>query len=162
MNLAGLNSSFAHVPIDWILIGAVVILITAYSLYWGVSRALALSLAIPVAYTLTAFLPHTAYLGNLLSQMAAGYSGAIIVAITILILTVCIDVVIREYGSSAAPMPALLVGIGTSIVLFVFWIQMSQLSAVWHFSSTVLHIFGVTYAFFWLVGAYLLLAFARR
>jgi hypothetical protein len=160
MNLTAVTGTFAHVPTDWIILSAVALLITLDALRSGASRAIALSLALPIAYTISILLPKTAFLDSVLKPFGTGIAGAIVILIIIAVLSVCTFRIARDYNSASA-LQATMAGVATTVLFVVFWIQMPLLGALWQFSFQATHVFGSTYAFLWMAGGYALLSVVR-
>jgi hypothetical protein len=163
MQLAALFPSwFAHVPIDWIVIAAFVLLITFDAMRSGSGRASVIAVTFPVAAFLSNLLPHTFLIGNAIKSLTTPLiQGGIFILLFVLIF-ICMHRIIYNLGGiSRGLFFSFLSGISAVIVAVVMWLQVPALNALWHFSTTIQSIFGISYAFFWMIGAYLVLAFVR-
>lgn len=160
MNLASLSNTYAHLPTDWIIFAVVFAVCAIDAMRSGASRAIAVSLAMPVLYACASLLPKTAVLDSVLKQVN-GIPYAILLLVLLGFFSLCMYRTTRDYGS-AVPVKALMAALATTIILIIFWIQIPALSGIWHFSSQVAGIFGTAYAFFWTIGSYLMLVAVRR
>ena len=64
MNLTSVTGAFAHVPTDWIILFVIALLITLDALRSGASRAIALSLALPITYIASILFPKAACISH--------------------------------------------------------------------------------------------------
>lgn len=149
------------VPSDWIIIGSIAILITIFSMLRGTSIATALSLSLPVAVTLFSVAPNAFLLGSIVRQFHAGLPQALVfLAIEIILLILFIRATM-SFSESSSPLAGILVGVSTTVVLVCIWMQVGSLASIWHFSSQTQNIFGSSYELWWLIVAYIGIAFAR-
>ena len=160
MNLTAVTGAFAHVPTDWIILFVVALLITLDAMRGGASRAIALSLALPVAYVSSLLLPKTVFLDSILKPFSTGTAGGFVMLGVIAILAFFMYRISRDYNS-ATGVQATMAGLATTVILVVFWMQIPALSALWHFSAQASQIFGSAHAFFWLIGGYAVLSAVR-
>ncbi|MDB5238470.1 MAG: hypothetical protein JWM46_740 [Candidatus Kaiserbacteria bacterium] len=159
MDLASVTGTFAHISTDWIILVALVLLVTVDALRSGASRAIALSLALPPTYLCAALLSKSAIVGASLASIK-GVPYAVILLLLLGVFTVMMHRISRDYNSASVP-NAILAGLATTALLAVFWMQLPALSALWHFSAPASEIFGSAYALFWLIGSYAALAAVR-
>lgn len=160
MDVSSLSATFAHVPTDWIILFAVALLITLDALRSGASRAIALSLALPITYAVPVVLPKAAFLGTIIKPMSTGVPGAVIILIVLAVTTTLTYRISRDYNSASASQ-AIMAGVAATSLLAVFWLQIPALSALWHFSAPATTIFGAMYSLYILVGGYAVLAAVR-
>jgi len=163
MNLDAVTGMFTSIPLDWIILGALVVLIALDSLRSGIGRACAISLALPAALLLFSLSQKTIILKDV---DALNSSPLIQLAIFGIIALACYLLARRmalEYIESGTgePIQALLAGGAATVVLIVVWLQLPMTDSVWHLSDRVQAVFSESYRLVWLLGAYLGLAFAR-
>jgi hypothetical protein len=153
---------FATVPLDWFILGGILIVIALDTLRSGLGRAVALSIALVGAVVLHALIGKTIFVGSLdalSSPMIQGVVfGVIVVALFFLIRRMGLDYVESGMGE---PIQAILAGAATAIVLAVIWLQIPELNALWQLGSQAQAIFAEQFRLFWLLGAFAALAFAR-
>lgn len=162
MNLTSFSSVVAHWPTDWIILGAFAALVALDVFRSGPRRALALSLASPLAFIAYASISDTVILGSILKQVSFPLEQNLIVAALIVgFFFVLLRIVDSWGGGGGGAIQALIIGIACTAITAVFWLQLAPLQALWHFGPPVENIFGVAYRLWWLIVAYLALAFAR-
>ncbi len=161
MDFTAWGNLFAHWPTDWILIGAFAAFAALDAMRSGSARAAALILSLPAALLLLQELPKAFFLGPLAAQVSSPFAQlAIFVALSV-VLYIAAHRVIFTFSDGAQPIQALITGLAAAIVLVIIWLQVPALHSLWHFGDQVQAVFGAAYRFWWLVGAYLGLAFAR-
>ncbi len=152
----------SHLPLDWVFIVLFALLFAFDALRSGSGRAAVLGLALPISEFIFNLLPHTAFLGKILASLSSPVAqAAIFLLIFGLIYVLTYRLVDTFSNASRGFLLALLSGISASIITAVMWLQEPALQVIWHFSPLVQSIFGAPYALFWLLGAYLILAFVR-
>jgi hypothetical protein len=167
MHLALFSSSLfpawlSHIPIDWIVIVAFILIVTFDAMRSGSGRASVLALAFPTAAFLSSLIPHAYFFGKLVSSTTSPLVGEGIFIVLFIITYLLAYRIVYTMGSiSRGLMLSFLAGISAAIVVIVMWLQVPVLTTVWHFNSQVQTIFGSGFALFWLIGAYLILAFIR-
>jgi hypothetical protein len=163
MNLPALFPTWlAHIPIDWIVIVVFALLLTFDAMRSGSGRASVIAVTFPIAAFLSNLLPHTIVIGSVITSLKTPYVQAGIFLILFAIIFIMLHRIIYNLGGiSRGLFFSLLAGLSATIVAVVMWLQVPALTALWHFSSPVQSIFGASYAIFWLIGAYLILAFVR-
>ena len=155
-------SWFSHIPLDWIGIVALALLITFDALRSGSGRASALALALPIAAFLSSLIPHTYLIGNVATSLSNPFAQAgIFLVFFVLTYLFTSRITATLAGVPDGFLPAVLSGLSATIVVIVTALQVPALQALWHFNSLVQTIFGAGFALFWLLLAYLILAFVR-
>lgn len=150
----------SHLPLDWVFIVIFALLIAFDALRSGSGRAAVLALSLPIAEFLFGLLPKTMFLGKLISSLSNPMAQAgIFLVIFVVIYILAYRLVDTFANGSRGLLLAILSGISATIITVVIWLQEPALQAIWHFSPLVQNIFGAAYALFWLLGAYLMLAF---
>jgi hypothetical protein len=151
------------VPFDWFVLGGILVAVALDSLRSGLGRAVAISVALPLAafvFTLTkdAFI---------LSSTGGMFSSPMVQLGLFAVLAVALYFLLRrmglEYvdGGHGGPVQALLAGAATAIVFACVWLQMPVLSDWWSFGSQVQAIFAPAFRLWAILVAYGALAFAR-
>ncbi len=156
------TSLFKTVPLDWIVFGVIIIVVALDSLRSGIGRALAISVALPLAMVLFSLMQKSVLLGSgtLLSTtyVQVGAFAVIFAAVYILTRRMGLDFV---DGGMGEPVQALLAGGAVTVVFACIWLQEPILSELWTLSDQAQNIFAESFRFIWLLGAYAALAFAR-
>jgi hypothetical protein len=150
------------IPIDWIVLGGLVVLFSFDALRNGAGRVQALCLALPCAMLLFSIIPSAAFIGDFIPQ----FSTPLLQAVLFFILATGFFLLVRRMdggrgGGYGQPLQAVLAGIAGVAVLTVVWIQVPMLDAVWHLGDDLRLVFGGMYAFWWLISSYTALAFIR-
>ncbi|HWP61563.1 MAG TPA: hypothetical protein VN495_03095, partial [Candidatus Paceibacterota bacterium] len=73
----------------------------------------------------------------------------------------CNRIIGMNFGAGAAPFSSIAIGFATTAIVVVFWLQVPALSTIWHFGPAVSSVFAAQYAFWWLLGSYVVLAGLR-
>ncbi|MBV9159296.1 MAG: hypothetical protein JO019_01730 [Candidatus Kaiserbacteria bacterium] len=155
--------NFAAIPLDWIIIAIVLLLVTLDAYRGGASRAIAASLALPIAVLLYGLLLQSPLMSSMFKSLSPTVGRALLFALIAVLLFILIHRMISSYGGDRGRvLQALMCGIAFSVVLIVSWLQVAALLAVWHPGAMVSALFGASYWVFWLIGAFILLVLARR
>jgi len=162
MNIQALTHSFAGIPGDWIVIGFALIIVIGFTMLQGSSYATALSLSLPISFVLFQSIDRATFIGGVVGQFSSPGAQAVLFAIITAIMLVLANQAIASFESSAPPVSSIICGVATIIILIVFWIQLPALESIWHFGLQVQSMFGEMARFWWLLGAYVALAFSRR
>ncbi len=161
--MLAVQTTVAHLPIDWVLIGLLAIFLVVFTLRAGPRVACALALSFPaVAFVLTA-IPESAFISVVGTQLAApaprlGLSLIVFVVVYYLVLRM----VGQNIGGGALPVSALLCGLAATAVMVVALNEILGTNPIWHFGPQVQAIFGPAYRLWWVLGSYAVLAFTRR
>ena len=148
-------------PIDWVFICAAIVLIALDALRSGSARAASLALALPASFFIFNAIPQSFFLGPLIAAWTAPF---VQVCIFFALLTLIFFATYRTIFSSSdggRVIQSLTVGIAAVAALLVVWLQIPALDSLWHFGDHVQAVFAPAYRFWWLVGVFLALAFAR-
>ena len=101
-------------------------------------------------------------MGGIADQHNSPLLNTVFVLILLAVVFVCMYRITDTYGAdSSHPIQALLAGLAVAVVAVVIWLQIPSLDSVWHFGPQVQALFGAAYRFWWLLIAYIALAFAR-
>ena len=158
-NIAGFIQA---VPIDWFILGGILVLVGLDTLRCGIGRACALAVALPLALFLHSLIDSAAFLGGVgffaSSTGSVGVFAALLIASYILVRRMGLDYI---DGGMGQPVQALLAGAAVTAIFAVVWLQLPLFDSLWHFDTQVSAIFAEQFRLFWLLGAYAALAFAR-
>ena len=160
MDVTSWGFAFTNWPTDWIVIGAVAMLIALDSLRSGRARASALALSLPATLLITSALPHAAFLGTL---GATTSSVMQVVVFTGIFIAMYISAyrMIFSFSDGGGVIQSLVAGIAAAIILTVVWLLVPALHSIWHFGPQVQAVFGEAYRFWWLLASFAALAFVR-
>lgn len=160
--LTNLTSLFSHWPTDWIIIGAVAVFIALDTLRSGGTRAGALALALPATLFALQSLSKAIVVGPFSQQLSTPVLKVVLFGIVFAALYVMAYRIIGFFSAaSGGPIQALFCGIGATAMLAVVWVSLPELDALWHFGTQVHAVFGEAYRFWWVIGSYAAIAFAR-
>jgi hypothetical protein len=152
----------SHVPIDWIVIIAVLLLLTFDAMRSGSGRASVIAVTFPIAAFLSSLLPLTTILGSFIGLSKAPIVQAgIFLAIFLVVFVLMHRIVFNLAGISRGLLFSFLSSISATVIMSVMWMQVPALSALFKLNTPLPAIFGAPYALFWIIGAYLILAFVR-
>ena len=161
MDLSSVASVAAHLSAGWLVLTAVAILASLDALRGGTGRAAALALALPLTYVFLTFLPDAIFVGALYTSLTSAYAQAGIAAVVLVGLFVVLYRVTDSFESDTGFLSAVLAGIALAVVVGVTWSLIPQFNQLWSFGDSVEGVFGPAYRLWWLLGAYIALAFAR-
>src|SRR3990167_4715631 len=154
---------FTQLPVDWIVIGAFVIIAAFDCLRSGANRVSTLALALPAAALVFSALAGAVIIGDIAGQFASPMLQGVLFAIVFVVMYILVGSIGISYGSeSGRPLQAALGGIAAAAIIIVVWMGMPVLNDLWNFGTQVQSIFGEAYRFWWLIGSYAALAFVRR
>lgn len=162
MDVSAVTSSFAQISTDWLIFAGVFIIVALYSLRSGYSRAISLSLALPITAAAYAALPDTRFLSDIFDQISSSFIQGVVALIVLALFFSIIDRMTNSFGDNAKPVPSILVGACVAVLFVTFWIAIPPLSGLWQFGPPLSTIFGESYRLWVLLFAYALLAFVRR
>lgn len=161
MDFSSITGSLAGLPMDWIAIGGFIATVAFDTFRAGAGRAIALSLAFPLAYLLFDMLPDTFFVGQMLTQLSPMMQGGVFILL-VLVFAALINWMTESFDSSSVRMlPALLTGIATCVVVLVVWNHADALKTLWQFDPLIGMVFGEAYRVALLAGAFVALAIAR-
>ncbi len=155
----GLLNSF---PIHWFILGGFFVIIVLDSLRSGTARATALAVALPFAAFLSTLIPITAFIKD--QAFIAQGRGPIVLFVALFVI---IYMLMRRMGlehfesGRGEPIQSLLAATAVSSVLILTWVHTPSLNALWSLGEPFTGLFAEPYRLFWLLGAFLGLAFAR-
>lgn len=156
-------SILPHVPLDWLFLGLFAAIVAIDAMRAGTRRAAVFALAAPLAAALYANLGNTAWMGKaLITLQFPGAKVALFAGMFVALFIIVYRIVPPVFGSGSFPLQAMLAGLSAAVVLAVTWQEVPDLVALYPLSHWVQVLFGHSYSFYWLVGSYLALGFARR
>jgi hypothetical protein len=161
MDIHAITGFLGVIPIDWLIVSTAFIIILLGTLVRGTGYATALCLSLPISALLFVGIAHTTFLSTIAQQFSKPFEQAIMFAILLVIMFVCMYRICATFDHSASPLTSLIAALATVIVIMVIWIQVLPLDTLWHPGAQMQSLFGQSYSLFWLLVSYLALAFAR-
>lgn len=159
MDFNGAISALSGIPLDWIVIVAFFIIVSADALRAGSRRAATLSLSLPVTAYLFKLVPQTILLGSLSASFKSNIEQVVFFIIIEVVLFVCIHQMFAMYDGYTSLFSAAISGFAATVVVIAVWVQVPILASLWNFGPHVQHIFGNSYSLLWFVFAYFCLAY---
>jgi hypothetical protein len=161
--MQNLTSFLTGISTDWILVFALFAFIAFDVLRSGSSRAIALSIAIPLSGLLAQSIAGAAVAGGLASQFTTPLlKTSLLVALTFASFLLVLRMMDRYNDDDGRPVQSLAAGIAVTAIIVSVWTQNPQWGTIWQFGDAVQHLFGEAYRFWWLIGGYAVLALVRR
>lgn len=162
MDLSSVQGIFSSFPIHWFFLGGFFVLVVLDSLRGGTARATALAVALPFAAYFTSLVPATAFIKDQVF-IREGYGPLIVFSFLFLVLYMLFRRMGLEHFESGRgePIQSLLAATAASVALVVTWVHTPALSGHLALGEPFASLFAEPYHLFWLLGAYLGLAFAR-
>lgn len=128
----------------------------------GTARAATLAVVFPLTFFFSGILSHVAILGPMTAKITAPFMQAAIFGLLFAVLFFLVYRIMYAFGGSGSmPFASVVASLAATIITLVVWLQVPALQSVWHFGPQIQAVFGVAYAFWWLIAAYLLMAFVR-
>lgn len=163
MDLGSVTSFFAAVPTDWILVAIAAVLFMVDAIRVGAGRVAALGFAAVFAVLASAALQKAAFLGAISTQFATPVLQAVLFGVLLVLLFLLVRRITIDYSEMGGqPIQALFAGGAVAALVLVAWVQIPALSSVWNFGPQIHAVFGEAYRFWWLIGSFAALAFARN
>lgn len=154
---------FSGIPLDYVILGGIVLVIALDSLRSGIGRACAIAVALPLTMLLYPLLKS----GVLTSSATFLFETPLSQALTFGALLIVSYFLARRMGlefidgGMGEPIQAIIAGISIAIIFTVIWIQLPALDTLWHFSDQITSLFTEKFRLWWLLASYAALAFAR-
>lgn len=162
MSLQAFTDFFAHFSLDWIILILLMGVLTFDALRGGLARVTALALALPLTLVFLDAMPGSRFLAGFEEQLSSPALEMAFVAVLFVVVCIIMYRITDTFSSgSYQVLQALVAGLATTVVAVVIWLQIPALDSVWLFGEPVQAVFGAVYRFWWLLGAYVALAFAR-
>lgn len=156
------TSFFAHLPLDWVIIGLVFAVIAALSLKAGSARAATLILSLPLALTLFIQIQSAALIGALVTKLQAQPLWYALFFIGLVILGyIFVHRITSSYSTLGGVVEGALSGLAGTALLMVVWQSIPALDVLWHFGPWITAAFSEAYRFWWTITSLILIAFAR-
>jgi hypothetical protein len=148
------------VPLEWAVLIASAIIVAFDSFRSGTRRAVAISLAAPIAVWLGGLIPHTVLIGSLYAAATAQIQAVVLVALFAVLAVSVSRMIPWGMSSPAFPLSSAIVGVAVTVVLLSVWLQTPALAAVFPLDATTREFFALQFRFWWIAGAYVFLLFA--
>jgi hypothetical protein len=160
MDSGAVTGVISGIPTDWIILGILGVFLVLLAMYSGVVNLLAISLGGLVTSALAPLVASTALLSGLTKE-GQGLSPLVFLGLFVP-LFVMMRWMTRDTFEVVGPIQAILAGMATVVIVLVIWQQMPGLSSVWDFGGNIDALFAERFQLWWLLGALLALAFAKR
>lgn len=160
--MGNISGFFAAIPLDWFVIGGIMLVFIVDTLRSGLGRVNSVALALPLVLFSYSFFAETMFL-----KSAPFLSGSTGVAVVLGILFILCFFIVRRMGleyiddGMGQPIQALVAGVAIAVIVIVFWMQLPSIQSYFIFGPQIQALFAEQYRLFWLIGAYASLAFAR-
>ena len=162
MGIQALPTLPTNLPLDWIVIAALVIIFAADSLRSGAQRASIAALALPAALILYSLITKASLASAAMAQLTTPLAQALLFLGILVVMLVSIARIGISYGVEAgAPIQSTVAALAVVAILVTVWVQVPALESIWRFGPQVQAIFAESYRFWWLIGSYLALAIVR-
>ncbi len=157
--LAGI---FQAVPLDYFVLGGIVVLFGLDALRSGIGRAAAVAIALPLASLLTTFATKAIPLAGV-SAIQNGIGATALFAALFVLAYLLVRRMGLNFldGGMGQPIQAVLSGFAIAAIFAVIWVQSDVLNTYWQFGPQLQSIFAEQFRLWWLLGSYAALAFAR-
>ncbi len=154
---------FASVPVDFFILGGIVLVLAVDSMRSGIGRAAALAVALPLGLLLYSLVSKAVVLKDIEFLTSSSLVQAGTLAVIIVLSYLLVRRMGLEYvdGGLGEPVQSTLAAAAVSVIFAVVWLQMPALSDIWQFGPKIETVFSEAFRLPWLIGAYAALAFAR-
>lgn len=158
--MEAVSGIFNSIPLDYFLLGGVFLALALDSLRSGIGRAAALAVALPLALVVHSLLGQASFIGGMVTDdvVSTGVLLVIVAAMYLLVRRIGLDFL---DGGMGQPVQAIIASSAATIVFAIVWLQAESLHSFWNFGDQIQAVFAASWRFFWLIGAYAMLAFAR-
>lgn len=154
-------SSISHIPVDFVVIAVILAVFTIDAMRSGLGRVATFAIALPLTSAVFAFIPHAFILGAMYSQLTHMLQSAAFIALFVVLYFFSYRIIDTFSISARSFLDAAFASIAATVVFLTIWVATPELSGLWQLQTNVATVFGASYALFWLVGAYGVLAFFR-
>lgn len=161
MDFSAAGTLFSEWPIDFLILGVIVGLVTIDTMRSGGNRAVTLALALPIATYLHAMLQQAALISQYAQTFSAPIAQAILFGVLLVILFIFVYNAISSYNTSGNSFRALLSGFAVAVLIVVFWSSAPVLQGIWSFGPQITALFSDAFKFWWVIAAYATLAYSR-
>ena len=156
-------SFFKSIPLDLVVFGGIIIVIALDGLRSGLGRALAISLALPLSLLMYSLVGKAIVISTLTFLFATPTAEAITFGVIVILMYLLLRRMGFNYIDSGVgePIQSLLAGAAVAVIFAIVWLQLPILDTFWNFGNNVKAVFSDDFKLWWLLGAYVGLAFAR-
>ena len=162
MDLSFITNIFGSVSVDWLVIGALVVFVALDAMRSGTGRAAALIFSLPATLLVWNILPSAFFIGPFITTLPSWGPLVLFIVLAILMYVLCRQIIGEFSSFGNGPIPALLTGVATVIILLIVWLQMPQLKNIWDFGASIDALFAGQWSFWWLIGSLGILSFVRQ
>lgn len=161
--MENITGFFSSVPIDFFILGGIVIILALDSMRSGIGRTVALAVALPLSLFLYSLLSETVILKDMAFLKGSAMTQALVLAVILVLAYLLVRRMGLEYvdGGMGEPVQSVLAACAVAVIFAVVWLEIPALSEIWIFGDQVATIFAESFRLPWLIGAYAALAFAR-
>jgi hypothetical protein len=153
---------FPGSPIDWIVLGGIFVVVVIDSLHSGVGRAVAASMAMPLAHIHYLLVEKTVTIGTL-PILQSPVAKTVIFALFFFTLYFLVRRTNAEYLTDfSGPIRVILAGTATAIIFLIIWLMEPALNQWWMPNEVIHAVFAEKFHLFWLLGAYAALSYASN
>ncbi len=162
MDSASIIGYIRQVPLDWLVIGTAILLLTFISLRSGTRVAVSAGLAGSMSLVLLALAPQALFLESFKERLVTDdliQAGAFCVFFIITFLMIA-----RMTSSDALegqPLSAIVAALAALIIIITIWINTPALGRFWDFGPHVRMLFAEGYRFWLIIVALIALTFVR-
>ena len=158
-----MTNTFSHIPVDWVILAALVIIFAVDSFRAGSGRVNALAISLPIALLLVSLLPTARVASSFATQLSASAVQSVIFFVLASAAYFIARRLASHYGNNSGTFAVSVISaVAVTIIVVVCWIQVPQLQAVWQFGAGVQAVFSEAYRFWWMLGSFLVLAVLNR
>lgn len=161
--MESLQQFFTSIPLDWFIIGGIVVILAIDSLRSGIARAISLALSAALASFLFSLFDTALFLKDIAALNASPMAQAIIFIVLIIACFMLLRRMgIEHYESGVGePVQAILAAVAATAVLILVWVHSPELQGLYEFSGQIQSIFSDAYRFWWILGSFATLTFVR-
>lgn len=150
------------IQIDWVIIGLLIIILTATAIRWGTVRTCVIAVTMPVSAFLFSLISSSAIASSVSSNMNSPLmQSGIFIALLVFVYIMTYRMYRSFLGEGERLWLAFVAGLAASFVVIVVWIHTPALASIWEFSKQTQSIFGSLYALWWMIASLLLLGYVR-
>lgn len=155
------GSMFSAAPIDWFIIAAIAAVFAFDSLRSGNARATAVALAASTSLFVWLPLVESRFVSSIVALFESSRMQALLFGALFLFMCYTMNRLLGSPIGPRSPLPALLSGLAVAALIVVMWQYVPALQSVWDIDTRIESIFSGAYTFWWIVIAYIALAYAR-
>lgn len=155
-----LASVWGSMSLDVAVLGGAVLLFAFDAFQKTTARVISLTFAFPLALFLFTFLQDASFISAVIGQFSTPAFEAFPILALVVGLYLCVRRIV-DTGPAEGPPQALLVATAGVVIILVTWLSSPALSSLLPLNG-LQTLFAEAYRFWWLAGAFLLLAATRR